>query len=234
MFFCILPSHNTVRNINCILWLADCFVFHGYWCRNSCLDLCLPLQVANGNGSPWMRPSKCCKVTNRCTLSTCGGSSSAAPPPTGTPSSPAPNPTTTSPTTAPRPTRHQRGVCWAPPADRTAHPPSLCSATAGQFTWNSVQSCMVPMTFFFFFFGVSTHLYVSFLVLAAGQTKAIERAVIKTRVNAGGAHGSDRNTVWMADTEGHVSFCFCLHQTDELKKRKKTVQVWLTWWRIAL
>ena len=63
--------------------------------------LCLPLQAVSGSGSPWTRPSKCCRATNPSTPSTCGGSSSAAPPPTETPSS-----------RAPRPTRRENQINW--------------------------------------------------------------------------------------------------------------------------
>ena len=90
---------------------------------NSYTALYCPLQAASGSGSPWTRPSKCCRATNPSTPSTCGGSSSAAPQPTGTPSSRAHRRTTTTPITAPPPPLLRRAACWAPPADRTAPKP---------------------------------------------------------------------------------------------------------------
>lgn len=90
---------------------------------NSYTALCCPLQAASGSGSPWTRPSKCCRATNPSTPNTCGGSSSAAPQPTGTPSSRAHRRTTTTPITAPPPPLLRRAACWAPPADRTAPKP---------------------------------------------------------------------------------------------------------------
>lgn len=87
---------------------------------NSFIVLLLPLQAVSGSGSPSMRPSKCCRATSRSTPNTCGGSSWAAPRPTGTPSCRAHRPTTTTPTTAPPPLPPRQAACWAPPADRTA------------------------------------------------------------------------------------------------------------------
>lgn len=105
--------------------------------------LWLPLQAVSGNGSPWKRPSKCCRATNLYTPSTCGGSSSAALPPMATASSQARHQTTSTPTTARTPRRPRRGTCWARPADRTA----LRRFKLGQFTPKSVQSlCMNLLT----------------------------------------------------------------------------------------
>lgn len=108
--------------------------------------LCLPLQVVSGSGSPWKKPSKCCRATNPFTPSTCGGSSSAALPPMETPSSRAPHQMTTTPITALHPPHPRRAACWAPPADRTATQPPVLSS------WDSspkvcTVSCMNLKTF---------------------------------------------------------------------------------------
>lgn len=104
---------------------------------SSCPVLCLPLQAASGSGSRWTRPSRCCRATNPSTPSIFGGSSSAAPRPTATPSCRASRPTTTTPTTAPRPPRPRRAACWAPPADRTA--PGKRPVRLWPGRWESVQ-----------------------------------------------------------------------------------------------
>lgn len=101
-------------------WLSNKHPASFFFFFNPCLALCFPLQAVRGSGSPWTRPSKCCRVTNPSTPSTCGGSSSAAPRPTETPSSRGRHPTTTTPITAPPRPRPRRVTCWVPPADRTA------------------------------------------------------------------------------------------------------------------
>lgn len=117
-----------------------------WWLRKPDLQFCLPLQVVSGSGSPWKKPSKCCRATNPFTPSTCGGSSSAALPPMETPSSRAPHQTTTTPITALHPPHPRRAACWAPPADRTATQPPVLSS------WDSspkvcTVSCMNLKTF---------------------------------------------------------------------------------------
>lgn len=147
---------------------------HGSFPFNSYFALCFPLQAVSGSGSRWTRPSKCCRATSRSMPSTCGGSSSAAPRPTETPSSRAHRRTTTTPITVPPPPPPRRAPCWAPPADRTAPEPHILSSVDRK----SVQSCMNLMTFSEF----AAILYVYFLFLEDGTHQSHHQKCVKRLV----------------------------------------------------
>lgn len=131
--------------------------------------LCLPLQAVSGNGSPLRRPSKCCRATNLYTPSTCGGCSSAAPPPTGTASSQLHQQTTSTLITAQTPTRLPRGHA------------GLSLQTGLHLSLSFAQQPVQSPAWIYWLLTVVDHLYLKLLIIAARLTKAAGRTLTKTK-----------------------------------------------------
>lgn len=77
-------------------------------------------------------------------------------------------------------------------------------------------------------------MYVKFLVLAAGQTKAIAPVVLETvpdqEMLIGKSHISDKLRMWKTVELWRSSFASCFagkHQTDELEKMKLLMRMTL-------